>query len=284
VTFSLDGIVVRRHSRTDLDRVDLAGEAGSLTAIVGGDGAGKSTLLRTLVGIVTPSEGSVFAPARERIGYAPAGSGSYPDLTVTENLRFSAAAYGLRGDRLSRRSEELLEATALTEARDRLGGNLSGGMRQKLAFACAMLHDPDLLVMDEPTTGLDPVSRSELWRLVSIALGHGTTAVFTTTYVEEAARADRVLVLDGGRALASGEPAEVTRDLPGEVVRLPDEVVASPGTAPEHPSWRRGRVRHAWVASGAAPRGARPVEADLEDAVIVTALAARMATLPEPLR
>jgi len=284
VTFSLEAIVVRRHGRTDLDRVDLAGDAGSLTAIVGGDGAGKSTLLRTLVGIVTPSDGFVFAPARERIGYAPAGSGSYPDLTVTENLRFSASAYGLHGDRLARRSEELLEATALTAARDRLARDLSGGMRQKLAFACAMLHDPDLLVMDEPTTGLDPVSRSELWRLVSIGLGHGTTAVFTTTYVEEAARADHVLVLDGGRALASGEPAEVIRNLPGEVVRLTDEAVASPGTAAEHPSWRRGRVRHAWIAAGVAPSGAMPIEADLEDAVIVKALAARMASLPEPLR
>jgi len=283
VTFSLESIVVRRHGRTDLDHIDLAGDVGSLTAVVGGDGAGKSTLLRTLVGIVTPSGGSVRTPPRDRIGYAPASSGVYPDLTVSENLRFSAAAYAVRGDRSTQRRRELLEATGLTGAEHRLAGHLSGGMRQKLAFACAMLHAPDLLVMDEPTTGLDPVSRSELWRLVSIALGSGTTAVFATTYVEEAARADHVLVLDRGRPLASGPPAEVIRTLPGEVVRLPGEVVRPAGTAPEPPSWRRGRVRHAWIAAGVAPSGALPVEPDLEDAVIVKALAARMASFPEPL-
>ncbi|MEX2549956.1 MAG: ABC transporter ATP-binding protein [Nitriliruptoraceae bacterium] len=277
MTFSLEAVVVRRHARTDLDHVDLAGRAGSLSAVVGGDGAGKTTLLRTLVGALTPSAGQITTPARERIGYVPASSGVYPDLSVAENLRFSAAAFGSRGEGRDMRTRELLAATGLTDARDRLAGNLSGGMRQKLAFACAMLHAPDLLVMDEPTTGLDPMSRSELWRLVSIALGSGTAAVFATTYVEEAARADHVLVLDRGRTLVSDAPAQVIRDLPGQVVSLP-------GATPEHPSWRRGRVRHAWIATGPPPSEARAVEPDLEDAVIVKALAARMASLPEPLR
>jgi ABC-2 type transport system ATP-binding protein len=277
VTFSLTGIVVRRGEHTDLDHIDLGGEAGTLCAVVGGDGAGKSTLLRTVVGAVPPDAGRVVTPARERLGYVPAGAGVYPDLSVEENLSFAATGYGVERAARETRITELLGATDLVAARGRLAGLLSGGMRQKLAFACAMLHRPELLVMDEPTTGLDPVSRSELWRLVSLAQAEGTAVLFATTYVEEAARADHVLVLDRGRALVAGSPDEVIRRLPGQVVRLAEPTSSVP-------SWRRGRVRHAWIATGAAPTGARTIDPDLEDAIIVKALAARLAALPEPLR
>lgn len=271
MTLGLDRVVVRRHGRTDLEEVSFEVRPGTLTAVIGGDGAGKTTLLKTLVGVVAPSAGRVDAPPRECIGYVSAGPGVYPDLTVDENLRFAAAGYGLRGAGLDARMAELLDATDLHPARARLSSRLSGGMRQKLAFACAMLHTPALLVMDEPTTGVDPISRAELWRLVSTALAAGTAAVFASTYVDEAARADHVVVLDRGRTLATGSPEEVRAGVPGRVVRLA-------GVPDGLPSWRRGRVRHAWVAAGALPDGATPVAPDLEDAVVVAALAATQAS------
>lgn len=263
----LENAVVRRGGRTDLEATSLELRPETLTAVVGGDGAGKTTLLRVLVGAIAPSRGRVHAPPRERIGYVSAGSGVYPDLTVDENLRLAAAAYRVRGAAREERVNRLVEAIGLRAARHRLGQQLSGGMRQKLAFACAMVHEPDLLVMDEPTTGVDPVSRSELWRLVSTAVATGTAAVFATTYVDEAARADHVLILDRGRTLVAGAPEQIRTAVPGHVVRL---------TAPVKglPSWRRGRRRHAWVPAGSPPDGATGLEADLEDAVIVAALAA----------
>ncbi len=207
-------ITVERGGRTDLSGVGMEVDAGALTAIVGGDGAGKTTLLRVLAGAVAPTSGQVHAPPRERIGYVAAGAGIHDDLTVDQNLRFAAAAYRIPSDRLEDRLDELLATTQLVDARHRLGGELSGGMRQKLGFACAMLHAPDLLVMDEPTTGVDPVSRAELWRLVSAALAHGTAAVFSTTYADEADRADQVVVLDRGRVVAAGAPSDVQDALP----------------------------------------------------------------------
>lgn len=275
----LEGIEVRRHGRRDLDGVDLAVGPGQLAAVVGGDGAGKTTLLRVLVGVVRATAGTVQVPRRERIGYAAAGSGVYPDLTVEENLRFAAASYGVRGRHFEQRRRQLLEATDLGSARDRLASQLSGGMRQKLAFACVMLHGPELLVMDEPTTGVDPVSRSELWSLVSTAVAEGTAAVFSTTYVNEAARADHMLVLDRGRVLTAGAPERIRTTLPGRVIAVTaDDVTA------DHPglvTWRRGGERHAWLAGGAPPVGATPVEPDLEDAVIVAALAAATSAWPQ---
>ncbi len=211
----LTGVTVERaHGGPDVADVDLDVQPGTLTAVVGGDGAGKTTLLRVLAGAVAPTSGQVHVPARDRIGYVSAGAGVYDDLTVEQNLRFAAAAYGIPRDQVEARMVELLATTQLAGARHRLAGNLSGGMRQKLGFACAMLHAPDLLIMDEPTTGVDPVSRAELWRLVSTALAHGTAAVFSTTYLDEADRADHVVVLDRGRVVVAGAPGEVADDLP----------------------------------------------------------------------
>lgn len=232
MTAGVTDITVERGGRIDLSAVDLAVAPGSLTAVVGGDGAGKTTLLRVLAGAVAPTSGTVHAPPRDRIGYVSAGAGIYDDLTVDENLRFAAAAYRIPSDRLEGRMDELLATTQLVDARDRLGGDLSGGMRHKLGFACAMLHAPDLLVMDEPTTGVDPVSRAELWRLVSSALAHGTAAVFSTTYADEADRADQVVVLDRGRVVASGAPSDVQGALPRphDAPRARRGTAASPGS------------------------------------------------------
>ena len=140
--------------------------------------------------------------------------GVYTDLTVDENIAFAGGAYGLAGDERERRAARLLEQTGIAAARGRLAGRLSGGMRQKLAFALAMLHEPKLLVLDEPTTGVDPVSRSELWRLIAGAAADGAAVLVTTTYLDEAERAARVLVLDGGHAVAAGPPEAVAAALP----------------------------------------------------------------------
>jgi ABC-2 type transport system ATP-binding protein len=269
--WGVDGLSVRYGAKLALDRVDLEVPAGAITAVVGGDGAGKSTLLRALAGAVAPAGGTVRRPPAPRVGYVSAGPGVYRDLTVDENLAFSGAAYGLRGERLAARAGELLERTGLTAARGRLGGQLSGGMRQKLALAMALLHEPGLLVLDEPTTGVDPVSRTKLWRLLAGAAAGGAAVVLATVYLDEAARASGVLVLDEGRALLHGTPAELVAATPGAVLESAGRPPA--GTA----SWRRGPRWRIWSPDGAPIEGAQPVDADIEDAVIIASLQRRTA-------
>ncbi len=183
--------------------------AGAVTAVIGGDGAGKSTLLRALAGVAHPAAGTVRGPRRERLGYVSGASGLYADLSVAENIEFVAGAYGMPPAELAARRDELLAGVGLRGLDGRLAGRLSGGMRQKLAFALAMLHRPQLLVLDEPTTGVDPVSRAELWRLIAGAAADGAAVLVSTTYLDEARRAAHVLLLDDGRAVAAGPPEAV---------------------------------------------------------------------------
>ncbi len=209
------GVTVRYGDHVALEDVSITLPAGTVTAVIGGDGAGKTTLLRVLAGVVRPAAGSVSRPQRRRIGYVAGASGVYDDLSVDENVEFIAAAYGVRRPDLERRASELFATTGLSGTGDRLAGRLSGGMRQKLAFALAMLHEPDLLILDEPTTGVDPVSRADLWRLIARAAADGAGVVVATTYLDEAQRASSLVVLEDGRernaaALLAMEPA-VTR-------------------------------------------------------------------------
>ncbi len=269
-----DDLTVRYGAKVALDRVGLEVPDGRITSVVGGDGAGKTTLLRALAGAVRPGSGVVRRPPASRLGYVSAGPGVYRDLTVDENLAFSGGAYGLRGQRLAQRAGELLERTGLQAARDRLGEQLSGGMRQKLALAMALLHEPDLLVLDEPTTGLDPVSRTELWRLLAHAAAGGAAVVLATVYVDEAARTAGVLVLDEGRTLLEGPPGELVAGTPGTVL----DASARPDGADTRgwTWWRRGPRWRLWSPDeGAALPGAQPVAPDLEDAVIIASLALR---------
>jgi ABC-2 type transport system ATP-binding protein len=266
MTWGLDDVEVRLGGRTVLSGVTVSVEPGTVTALVGGDGAGKTTVLRTLLGLLRPAGGRVLRPDERRVGYLPAGSGVYPDLTVEENLAFAGAAHGLRGPVLRDRILPLLERTGLGEARRRLGANLSGGMRKKLGLAIAVLHRPDLLVLDEPSTGIDPVSRSELWRLVAGAAAAGAAVVFSSTYVDEAERAERVVVLDQGAVLAAGSPDDVLAAVPGAVVQS----VEPPSTERR---WRRGQAWRAWAPDGRVPPGSSRVDPDLQDAVTVAALA-----------
>lgn len=267
VSWGLRDVEVIRGGTVALTGVTVPVDRSQVTVVVGGDGAGKSTCLEVLVGLLAARSGTVLRPSKERIGYVPATVGLYADLTVQENLDFSASAYGLSGREYRQQAEKLLEHTGLGHARHRLGGQLSGGMQRKLAVGMALLHAPDLLVLDEPTTGVDPVSRAELWRLISAAAAEGTAVAVSTTYVNEAAHAALVVLLEGGQVAASGSPAQILRDVPGVLG------VMDGAERPTPLSWRRGVTWRVWEPSGALPEGARPVAPDFEDAVVAAILA-----------
>jgi ABC-2 type transport system ATP-binding protein len=265
--WGLENVYVSRGPNVALAGVTVPADPSRLTVLVGGDGAGKSTCLEVLAGLLEPGGGVAYRPAKDRIGYVPATVGLYADLTVRENLGFAADAYRLSGRERSRKAEEILDRTGLASARRRLGGQLSGGMQRKLAVGLALLHTPELLILDEPTTGVDPVSRVELWRLITQAAAEGAAVVVTTTYVNEAARAATVVLLEAGKVLASGSPDDILGSVPGAVGR-----VAGPGR-PTPLSWRRGRSWRVWAPTGTLPNRVQPVQPDFDDAVVIAALA-----------
>jgi ABC-2 type transport system ATP-binding protein len=271
MSWELRDATVRIGGRRALEKVSLVLQPGEVTGIVGGDGAGKTTLLRLLAGALVPDAGEVHRPPADRIGYLASSSGTYPDLSVTENLAFSGTAYGLSSDEVAQRAAEYLQRTGLASARDRLAGDLSGGMRQKLGVIQAMLHRPELLVLDEPTTGVDPVSRRDLWWLVARAAADGAAVVLSTSYVDEAERAAYVLVLDRGHVLAQGTPSQVTAGVTGGL-HLTDR---RPTAELAAHAWRRGRTWRVWTPDGSTPAGndRQLVHPDLADAVIIAALA-----------
>ena len=215
---------------TAVDRLDLAIPPGQIFGLVGPDGAGKTTTLRLLVGALAASDGDVFVlgldlahhlPAiRPRIGYLAQQFSLYRDLTVTENLAFFAEVYGVPRAVAADRERELLAFARLAEHRHRLVGQLSGGMRQKLALACALIHAPEVLFLDEPTTGVDPISRREFWAMLANLLGRGTTIVITTPYMDEAERCGAVALLYGGRLVACAPPVALRELFRGELVEL----------------------------------------------------------------
>ncbi len=267
-SFGASGLRLRYADTVALDDVSLTVASGQVTAVVGGDGAGKTSLLRCLAGAVRPDAGDVRSPGSLRIGYLPASSGVYPDLTVAENLAFRASAYRMPGDAATERADELLARAGLSAARDRLAGQLSGGMRQKLGVIAALLHRPQLLILDEPSTGVDPVSRSDLWSLIASAAADGAAVILATTYLDDAQRASVVLVLDAGRQLAAGSPAEIVAAMPGTVVGTAARPAGEAGLR----AWRRGASWRVWCPPGTSYPGER-ILPDLQDAVTVVALA-----------
>ncbi len=265
MSYGVSDAWVRFGSQVALRGVSVGVPAGQVTAVVGGDGAGKSTLLRALVGRVGLDQGSVAAPARERIGYLPATTGSWLDMSVQENIDFVGGAYGLTGQALARRADPLLERADLAGVRDRLSGQLSGGMRRKLGFCLAMLPDPELLVLDEPSTGVDPVSRVDLWRLISEAAANGSAVLMSTTYLDEAERCASLLVLHEGHTLLSGTPHEVVASLSGTIIST--TTLSRPAFG-----WRHGRELREWFPEGRQPAGGSVITPDLEDVVIASSL------------
>lgn len=198
-----------------LDRLSFEVRKGEIFGLVGPDGAGKSTLLRILAGILAKDEGEV--EVSRPLGYIPQRFSLYTDLTVEENIDFFAGLYGLQG---GQRKEELLRTIGLEPFRTRLAAALSGGMKQKLALLCCLVHSPKLLLMDEPTTGVDPVSRREFWSLVFALQGQGHTVLASTPYMDEAEQFDRVALIHKGRFVTMGTTKEIKAAVPGVVLEL----------------------------------------------------------------
>jgi len=263
VTWGARDVSVLYAGRPALVEVTVDLRPGQIAIVVGGDGAGKTTLCRSVVGLEAVAGGRVSRPARTC--FQPETSGVWPELTVMENLEFVARGYALDRSPARSRIAELLEVTDLADARDRPGRQLSGGMRQKLGVAMAVLSEPELLVLDEPTTGLDPVSRLELWSFIDLSARQGRAVLVTSTYLDEATRADVVTVLDEGRVLTSGSVAEIISEMPGRIF-VSDRKIGMQ-------SWRRGASWRAWSETGDPIPGAREVEPDLTDVVTVAALA-----------
>jgi ABC-2 type transport system ATP-binding protein len=217
-----------------LDGLTFDVARGEMFGLIGPDGAGKTTAIRLLCGLLHPDAGTVRVlgvdPARQRarvtqgVGYLSQRFSLYGDLTIDENVEFFAELHGVRDYRPRR--DQLLEMTRLTPFRGRLASKLSGGMKQKLALACTLVHEPALVVLDEPTTGVDPISRREFWKLLSEFLARGVTIVMSTPYLDEAERCTRVALMHEGQVLAMDEPGRLRERLTGGLV----EVVAAHAT------------------------------------------------------
>ncbi|MDR0704324.1 MAG: ATP-binding cassette domain-containing protein [Planctomycetaceae bacterium] len=204
--------------------------SGRITGIVGSDGAGKTTLVRLIAGLLEPSEGriTVFgfdsvkdsAAIHEILGYMPQRFGLYEDLTVLENLELYAEMRGLEKSRQEQRFAELLRFTGLGQFTKRLAGRLSGGMKQKLGLACSLIKMPKLLLLDEPSVGVDPISRRELWRMVRELVADDVAVVWNTAYLDEAEACDDIILLNNGKQLFHGKPTELTQKMDGRVVQV----------------------------------------------------------------
>ncbi len=227
------GLAKRFDTDEALAPFDADIAAGRLTGLVGPDGAGKTTLLRLLAALLKPTAGTARVaghdvaaePTQVRLvtGYMPQRFGLYEDLSVLENLRLYARLRGLRGKELTETFERLLRFTRLEPFTGRLAGRLSGGMKQKLGLACALMARPEVLLLDEPSVGVDPVSRQDLWRMVDELTGEGMAVLWSTAYLDEAERCDTVLLLNDGRVEYHGPPAELTQRLAGRSFRLTGE-------------------------------------------------------------
>lgn len=203
---------------------------GELFGLVGSDGAGKTTTMRMLAGIMEPTSGDAWVMGRhaareaesikEEIGYMSQRFGLYPDLTVLENIHFYADIYGLPQKGREAKIDRLLAFSNLTPFRKRRAGNLSGGMKQKLGLACALVHTPQVLFLDEPTNGVDPVSRRDFWRILYQLLKEGVTIFVTTAYLDEADRCNRVGLIHKGKLLACDAPQELKKLMPGAILEI----------------------------------------------------------------
>jgi ABC-2 type transport system ATP-binding protein len=221
---------LRRKSVVAVQHLNLDIQPGELFGLVGPDGAGKTTTLRMLAGILKPTEGHAMVDGndvvtkaeniKQELGYMPQQFGLYGDLTVDENLDFVCDVFNVVGPEREQRLQELLDFTNLHQFRDRRGRNLSGGMQKKLGLAAALVHRPKLLLLDEPTTGVDPVARREFWDILTTLHADGSTIVVSTPYMDEAERCNRVGLMYEGQLMVCDTPGAIKRMLPGVVLAL----------------------------------------------------------------
>lgn len=215
---------------TAVDRFDLQLDRGEIVAIAGPDGAGKTSLFRSLAGLITFDAGDVridgfdvrteFKRIKPLLGYMPQSFSLYADLSVEENLGFYAGLFGIGRARFRERRDALYEFSGLAPFARRRAGHLSGGMKQKLALSCALIHEPRLLVLDEPTTGVDPLSRRQFWQILEKLRGSGSGVLVSTPYMDEVSLASRAVLVHEGKELARGAPAELARSHRGAVFEL----------------------------------------------------------------
>ena len=294
---TIDRVTKRYGKTTALRELSLSVEAGEMFGLIGPDGAGKTTTIRLICGLLPADAGTVrvleLDPVRDHrrltrsVGYLSQRFSLYGDLSVDENVAFFAEIHGVRDYRARR--DRLLEMTQLAPFRGRLADRLSGGMKQKLALACTLVHEPRLIVLDEPTTGVDPVSRREFWKLLSEFLSQGITIVMATPYLDEAERCTRVALLHEGALLALDRPDALRATLPGtlfEVIvgdhrRAPEILKQIPGVTGVQMFGERAHVLTDRAAdnaadllasrltqAGVAVTSVRPLTASLEDVFI----------------
>jgi ABC-2 type transport system ATP-binding protein len=226
----VSGLTKRFPGVLAVDCLSFDVNSGEIFGLVGPDGAGKSTTLRMLAGVLAPDSGSAIVAgtdivrnpegAKPSISYMPQRFGLYDDLTVDENIRFYGDLFGVRGAKREQRAQHLLQAAGLSEFRARLAGKLSGGMKQKLGLVCALIHTPKVILLDEPTNGVDPVSRRDFWRILYSLLAEGVAILASTAYLDEAERCHRVGLLHQGRLLFCDTPTALKENFPGAVISI----------------------------------------------------------------
>lgn len=293
-----EGLTKAFGDRVAVNSLTLAVGEGEIFALVGPDGAGKTTTLRLLTSILEPTSGEAWVAGhpigkeaeaiKEAIGYMSQSFGLYPDLSVMENIEFYAEIYGVPRRGRQEKIERLLAFGNLAPFRRRLAGNLSGGMKQKLGLACALIHTPKVLLLDEPTRGVDPSSRRDFWRILYQLLREKVSILVATAYLDEAERANRVGLLHNGALLAAGTPAEIKRLLRGNIleVRSPHprqamallrEKLAAQSVGlfgdrihvfTETPSTTAAAIEPILRGGGLELTGLRPVEPSLEDVFV----------------
>ena len=224
-------LVKRFGHFTAVNKLDLRIRYGEIYALLGPNGAGKTTTVRMIMGLLRPTMGEIYVDgvnvvrypekAKKRIGYVPQFFSLYEDLTVLENMDFYARIYELPRESRLKRINELLRIVELSRFKDFLAGNLSGGMKRRLSLAVALLHDPPILILDEPTAGVDPPLRRAFWRLFTDLKKEGKTILVTTHYMDEAEKADRIGLISRGRLIAEGTPRQIKRMVyGGDLVRI----------------------------------------------------------------
>lgn len=250
---------------TAVDHVSFDVRRGEIFGLLGPNGAGKTTTFRMLCGLLPATGGTLRvagvdlrrarASARQRIGYVAQKFSLYGQLSVRENVEFFASAYGLRGSRKRDRIGWALQQFELTPLAHLPSGQLPGGYKQRLAMAAALLHEPEILFLDEPTSGADPLARREFWRRITALAEQGVTVIVTTHFMEEAEYCDRVVILDAGRVLAQGTPAEVRRrgqPQPGRAPTMEDAFITIVEEAREREAAREHQAAQPAPAGGAA--------------------------------